>query len=184
MWSTASHPRLPTSTLSASATHLFFLRSGMDLRPEIRRWKITKTVDCLTFHFTAREAHTWSSSVCRPAAHSSSWEESPSCPLQVGLLDVRDKPCLQFHLAVPALSPVLTDGFETVALLFCRNDHQMGFFMVDENYNFELQQTVHLGNMKTIKQVHPNHLHNCVSCTHVWFWYKVIHLKHCNVGSS
>uniref|UniRef100_H3DG29 Monooxygenase, DBH-like 1, like n=1 Tax=Tetraodon nigroviridis TaxID=99883 RepID=H3DG29_TETNG len=33
-----------------------------------------------------------------------------------------------------------------------RDGQQIDFFLVDENYNFEMQQTVHLGNTKTIQQ--------------------------------
>lgn len=68
----------------------------------------------------------------------------------------------------PPLPPVLSDGFVTAALLFCRNGQQIDFLLVDENYNFELQQTVRLGNIRTIKQVDPNcHIYLCLIV--VWY---------------
>lgn len=55
----------------------------------------------------------------------------------------------------------------TVALLFCRNGKQIDFIFVEENYNFEIQQTVHLGNVRTIKQVDPSRVHSCI-LSHIW----------------
>lgn len=84
----------------------------------------------------------------------------------------------------PRSAPVLSDEFVTVALLFCRNGQQIDFFLVDENYNFDIQQTVLLGNIKTIKQVRPEHLQSRISRTNVLFSYYVIYLNGCKIGSS
>lgn len=37
--------------------------------------------------------------------------------------------------------------------LFCRDGKQIGFVGLNDNYNFELQEIVSLGNIKTIKPV-------------------------------
>ena len=36
---------------------------------------------------------------------------------------------------------------------FCRNGKQIDFLGLDENYNFDMQQIVNLGSIKTIKKV-------------------------------
>lgn len=41
----------------------------------------------------------------------------------------------------------------------CRNERQIDFLGIDENYNFDLQQAVSLGSIKTIKQVRVHYFH-------------------------
>lgn len=45
-------------------------------------------------------------------------------------------------------------------LLCCRGGKQIDFLGLNDNYNFELQEIVSLGNIKTIKQVGHNMNHN------------------------
>lgn len=40
--------------------------------------------------------------------------------------------------------------------LFCRGGKQIDFLGLNENYNFELQEIVNVGSIKTIKQVWHN----------------------------
>lgn len=51
-----------------------------------------------------------------------------------------------------------------VLLLLCRNGKQIDFLGLNENYNFEMQQIINLGNIKTIKQVSPHYLHGHILC--------------------
>lgn len=44
--------------------------------------------------------------------------------------------------------------------LFCRGGKQIDFLGLNENYNFELQEIVNVGNIKTIKQVWHSINHN------------------------
>lgn len=44
--------------------------------------------------------------------------------------------------------------------LFCRGGKQIDFLGLNENYNFELQEIVNVGSIKTIKQVWHNIYHN------------------------
>lgn len=68
----------------------------------------------------------------------------------------------------------------TAALLFCRNGEQIDFIFVEENFNFEMQQTVHLGNVRNIKQVDPTRVHSCILahiCPAVMWFYSSKRLK-------
>lgn len=54
--------------------------------------------------------------------------------------------------------------FILLSLSLCRNGKQIDFLSIDENYNFELQQFISLGSIKTIKQVVPYCLHYHTVC--------------------
>lgn len=45
-------------------------------------------------------------------------------------------------------------------LLCCRGGKQIDFLGLNDNYKFELQEIVSLGNIKTIKEVRQNINHN------------------------
>lgn len=45
-------------------------------------------------------------------------------------------------------------------LLLCSGGKQIGFLGLNDNYNFEFQEIVRLGKIKTIKQVGNNLNHN------------------------
>lgn len=45
-------------------------------------------------------------------------------------------------------------------LLCCRDGKQIDFLGLNDNYNFELQEIVSLGNIKTIKEVRQDINHN------------------------
>lgn len=84
----------------------------------------------------------------------------------------------------PAWLGLFSDGFVTVVLVFCRKGQQIDFFLADENYDFDFQQTVRLGSFRTIKQVCPNCFHSCISYTRVGLQCSVTYLKHLNVVCS
>lgn len=55
-------------------------------------------------------------------------------------------------------------SYFSLSLSLCRNGKQIDFLSIDENYNFELQQFISLGSIKTIKQVVPYCLHYHTVC--------------------
>lgn len=59
-----------------------------------------------------------------------------------------------------------------MTMLCCRDGKQIDFLGLNDNYNFELQEIVSLGNIKTIKQVGHNVNHNTAVSINV----VVIHL--------